>query len=357
MSDQYKAVDLFCGAGGASLGIENAGFEVVAAVDQNETALETHNENLPSPVVQHDLSDVDASILPDTEIDYLHGSPPCKGFSTANDTRHESDPRNALVFDFIGWVEKIQPKVVSMENVTGMLSITTEFMDLVESAFRDAGYRVKYTTLNAADYGVPQTRKRVYTIAIREDLPAPERWFPRPTHSKSQTTTLSGRTLEAWVPVKEAIGDLPRLGRVKQTKTQGKTSNANWKACDQPSGTVTGSGNNVIHHTDPELDDWTETYDYSIASQETQEDTPSNTIAGKATSIPYHYNHRPSDSGEDNIRRLTVREAARIQSFPDWYVFTGSSTKQYLQVGNAVPPLLQEHVAGHLKNILDSHKD
>jgi DNA (cytosine-5)-methyltransferase 1 len=326
----YNAVDLFCGAGGASLGIENAGFELVAVVDQHETALETHNENLLGPVIQHDLSDIDLSILPDIEIDYLHGSPPCKGFSMANDKRDKDDPRNALVFDFTGWVDEIQPKVVSMENVTGMLSITTEFMDLVKSAFRDAGYRVKYTTLNAADYGVPQTRKRVYTIAIREDLPVPERWFPQPTHSKGGTQTLSGRTLKPWVAVKGAFKDLDSFESLPNHTEPAPTP----ETVERIKNTAQGG---------PLYDSYSEKI-------RLDEKKPAPTLkAGKR--INYHFGH-PTEN-----RPLTVRERARIQAFPDDFVFKGPITEQRKQIGNAVPPSLQEHVAGHISDILDSDGD
>jgi len=217
MSDPV-AVDLFAGAGGASCGIDAAGFDLAAAVDTDTNALTTHADNLPGYTVAHDLSDVDVSVLPKRAHDptYAHGSPPCKGFSTANDDRHLDDPRNSLVFAFIDWVAELQPAVVTMENVTGMLSIADHFMDRVETAFREAGYRVKYRTLNAADYGVPQTRKRVITVGVRDDVAPPSRWFPRPTHAETATTTLDGRTLDEWVTVEEAIGDL--AGRVRSSR-------------------------------------------------------------------------------------------------------------------------------------------
>lgn len=138
-----RAVDLFCGAGGASCGIHAAGFDVVAGGDKNKTALQTHHENLPAEPVVHDHSKVDVTVLPKPARSprYLHGSPSCKGFSNAGD-RDPEDPRNSLVFRFIEWVDELRPAVVTMENVTGMLSITDDFMDRVEDAFRDAGYRV-----------------------------------------------------------------------------------------------------------------------------------------------------------------------------------------------------------------------
>ncbi|MFC5277857.1 DNA cytosine methyltransferase [Halorubrum rubrum] len=159
---RLTAIDLFCGAGGASCGIDAGGFDLVAAVDKNTDALDTHAANLPGYTVRHDLNDVDPSILPEEARSpvYVHGSPPCKGFSTANDTRSRDDPRNSLVFDFIDWVDALQPRVTTMENVTGMTNISKNFMDRLTAAFQEAGFRVKWRILNAADYGVPQTRRR-----------------------------------------------------------------------------------------------------------------------------------------------------------------------------------------------------
>jgi len=402
MSDPV-AVDLFAGAGGASCGIDAAGFDLAAAVDTDTDALTTHADNLPGYTVAHDLSDVDVSVLPKRAHDptYAHGSPPCKGFSTANDDRHLDDPRNSLVFAFIDWVAELQPAVVTMENVTGMLSIADHFMDRVETAFREAGYRVKYRTLNAADYGVPQTRKRVITVGVRDDVAPPSRWFPRPTHAETATTTLDGRTLDEWVTVEEAIGDL--AGRV-ETTMQGVTSEALHRASDEPCGTVGTSGaeyarpdGGVKNHEAMDSDRRQLAQIQpgtapSAAMSRVARDEPSNTLVAGKAAPPAHYqgptpNHDPRDSTDDDpheweseepaetlqadarlpdknrapgdksshwegARRLTVRECARLQSFPDWFVFHGSKTAQYAQVGNAVPPLLQYHLADHLREVV-----
>jgi DNA (cytosine-5)-methyltransferase 1 len=399
---EFPALDLFCGAGGASCGIDMAGFDLVAAVDSDTDALDTHAANLPGYTVRHDLSDVDPSTLPERAQSpaYVHGSPPCKGFSTANDGRHIDDPRNALVFDFIGWVETLQPAVVTMENVTGMLSISTEFMGRVEAAFWDAGYRVKYRTLNAADYGVPQTRKRVITIGIREDINPPSRWFPRPTHAETATTTLDGHQLDEWVTVAEAIGDLTDT---VETTMQGVTSDARWRDGDEPSGTVGTNGTEyarsdggVANHVPPDHSDEVRE---RLAEAESgvaphpayakpDWDQPAFALVGGHQAAPIlpdgPPNHDPREATDDDpmdwkseepaetlqadarladktrapgarssmwdgARRLTVRECARLQSFPDWFVFRGTKTSQYAQVGNAVPPRLQCHTARHLR--------
>jgi DNA (cytosine-5)-methyltransferase 1 len=301
-NDRPTAIDLFCGAGGASLAIHNAGYNLTAAVDTDTVALDTHSRNLASDTVQHDLSDVNVSVLPDSaqSPDYVHGSPPCRGFSKANNDRSVTDTRNGLVFDFVEWVRQLAPAVVTLENVTGMLTISPDFIDGVVTAFTDCGYTVRWRVLNAADYGVPQTRKRVFTVAVRDDVTMPSRWFPQPTHARSETQTLDGQTLSPWLTVDSAIGDLCDS---PATKTQGVTSSSTWKGPQDTAGTVLGTGN---------------------------------------------YVRCGSDS---DPRRASVRECARLQTFPDHYSFAGTKSDQYQQVGDAVPPLLQRQIAGHVQEV------
>jgi len=413
---EYRVLDLFCGAGGASCGIDAVDtLELAAAVDTDTDALDTHVENLPGYTIRHDLSDIDSSILPERAQSpaYVHGSPPCKGFSTANNDRHIDDERNALVFDFIDWVAELRPAVVTMENVTGMLTISTEFMGRVEAAFRDAGYRVKYRTLNAADYGVPQTRKRVITVGIRKDIDPPSRWFPQPTHAETATQTLDGRELDEWVTVAEAIGDLTNT---VETTMQGVTPDARWRGGDEPSGTVGTNGTEyarsdggVANHVPPDHSDevrerlaeaesgvaphpayakseWDQPAFAFIGGHQAAPILPDGVPNHEKTDHPpeavkrwseiepgenegqalrkvdcglpadtvTHSNSSAQIIDSDDARRLTVRECARLQSFPDWFVFQGTKTSQYAQVGNAVPPCLQYHIARHLKTtVLD----
>lgn len=407
-----RHLDLFCGAGGAVLGAEQAGWDTIAGVDIESQPLQTVNENLDVEPLKHDLSDVDPCVLPTSEFDWVHGSPPCKGFSTANDNRSIDDPRNSLVFDFIDWIAELEPEIVTMENVTGMTNITTNFMDSVESAFRQAGYAVKWRVLNSADYGVPQTRRRVITLGYKQNIEPPNPWFPEPTHAKTTTTTLDGEKLESWVTVQDAIGDLPPVGDVEGHTAQGITSSAKRRVGNEPSHAIGAESSNYI---DKIADGGSRIYNHvpqdhsqqakarfrgiqpgecqNLSGRRLESESPSCTITADETAAvpPIHYrgpyNHEPREStdGEadawefeepsetlatdarlpnkdrapgsksshwDGARRLTVRECARLQSFPDWYVFTGTKTDQYAQVGNAVPPLLQYHIAEHIKGAL-----
>lgn len=440
-----KAADLYCGAGGASRGMHMAGFDAPHGVDHNRAALRAYNESLPGEPVEHDLRIIKPSVLPPLRWDLLHGSPPCQGFSNAQGRRNPDDKRNQHVWRFIEWVRELRPKVATMENVTGMASITSTFMDKLTGAFRRAGYTARWRTLNAANYGVPQTRKRVFFVAVRDDLPTPTRWFPQPTHAKGGTRTLDGRELKPWGTVREAIGDLflladggvitDQLNEAHQAAGQRPL-----RAVEEPASTVRGGAAPMVIPNHREQDHRAETRKQfaeiepgtTPGGQSTRRlhpERPSPTITADegAAVPPIHYgplpNHEPVEPSDEarekmasyapgtthdsvterrlaagkpaftvaanrtqmiagpdvadepsatidtggwlyerghhynqteaRVRRLTVREAARLQSFPDDHYFVGTKTEQYEQVGNAVPPLLMCHVARHVRdNIL-----
>jgi len=358
------AVDLFYGAGGASCGIDAAGFELEAAVDKNTHALRSHNESLPGDVTLHDLGDVDPSALPPIDPDYVHGSPPCQGFSQAAGERDTDDDRNSLVFRFVDWLAELQPKVATMENVTGMANISTTFMDDLAGAYREAGYQMKWRVLNAADYGVPQTRKRIFCVAVRDDLPVPSRWFPKPTHAQAETTTLAGRSLSEWVTVREAIGDLVSHRRAA---TDGGTAAepANHRPeqlSDEAKDYLTRDERHLKKHRPNEFDEPARTIPANLHKGvpygllELPESVAEQASCTVSASRPYLLERGHGEQIADrSIRRLTVREAARLQSFPDSHIFVGPKTARYRQVGNAVPPILQLKIAEHLHRILDAH--
>lgn len=400
-------IDLFCGCGGSLLGAELAGYNTVACIDKQKQPLQTIHENLGVEPIEHNLRCLDYSLV-EKKVDWVHGSPPCKGFSIARGKRDKDDPKNSLVFTFLDWIDHIQPKVVTMENVEGMKNITPSFMDEVTEIYKKIGYQPKHTTLNAANYGVPQKRKRVYYIAIREDLETPNRWFPRPTHTETPTQTLNGNKLKEWNSVKEAIGDLPPIKKQNQKIRKSGFEGQNgriWKPIDEPS-FVVPTTKLYINHDEPDWETFRKRYSFDSSDRPVPKDKPSQTLHTGHRTMPWHYNHKPEDLSEEgkeylkrddntslkkhkpmqqdepgrtiisnihkgvpyglvqkqdteqkqkqgkqnNIRRLTVRECARLQSFPDWYIFTGSKTSQYRQVGNAVPPLLQYRIAQHIKN-------
>ena len=362
------SVDLFCGAGGAACGAHMAGWDTTAGIDTAEYALQTATENLGLHAIEHDLEDVDTSILPNESPTWVHGSPPCQGFSQSG-TRVADDPRNKLVFSFIEWVDALEPAVVTMENVTGLRSISDEFIDAVRAAYKDAGYTMAERVVNVADYGVPQRRKRLFCIAVRDDLPAPDTWLPEPTHEEpSDQETLDGKSLPTWNTVGGALEPLQDDAVIEGDSTPENRSPAyrdvdadTWYTPHSPV-----SNHNPRALSDKAVDYMTRDDRHLKKHRPFQFDEVGRTIVANIhKGVPYGLVDIPaefddpkarevstSDGDAYNVRYLTVREAARIQGFPDWYQFVGPRTRQQRQVGNAVPPLFQYHLAKHLDRYL-----
>ncbi|MFC7047271.1 DNA (cytosine-5-)-methyltransferase [Halobacteriaceae archaeon GCM10025711] len=335
-----------------------AGFQVVAAVDTNTDALATHRANLPGHALYQNLAFPAAGLPPAVrmlagEIDLLHGSPPCQDFSNAKGDRDPDADRNQLVWRFVEWVDRLQPRAATMENVPGMATITPGFMDRVVAAFSSIGYRAKWRTLNAADYGVPQTRRRIFVVAVRNDQPLPSPWFPPTTHAETATSTLGGRRLKEWRTVRDAIGDLATLPPGCELTSQ--QSEGHQKAGRRPLHTVEEPARTVRTGTLPELHpDGFPSHDPEPLTNAAKQyltgdarhlekhppnepDAPARTVpANISRGVPYGLVRVPQPAATDggrtsesrqpdvsDIRRLTVREAARLQSFPDWFVFKG----------------------------------
>jgi DNA (cytosine-5)-methyltransferase 1 len=197
-------MDLFAGIGGFTLGVQQAGYDVVIAADNDETAVATYNENFDHDCVQCNLavtSPEDFAEMYDIrpeDIDLVVGGPPCQGFSTANLGKSPDDPRNNLVFVFANYVAYFRPDCFVMENVTGIEPVDDgETIERLYDDFEAAGYAVEHTTLNAADYGVPQKRRRVFFVGVHESVDG-EPQFPEPTHappSEIHTTSSDGQVV------------------------------------------------------------------------------------------------------------------------------------------------------------------
>ena len=199
-----RVVSLFSGAGGLDLGFVEAGHEVVWANDNDRDAVETYRRNIGDHIVLGDIREMSTDDIPDCDI--VIGGFPCQGFSVANAKRHELDERNQLYKEFLRVVAAKRPKFFLAENVKGILSIGKgEVIKAIVRDFEgiDPGYEVDYRLLNAADYGVPQTRQRVIIVGVRKDVGVV--WtYPEPTHSRD-----GAGGLPKWVSVEEAIGGYP----------------------------------------------------------------------------------------------------------------------------------------------------
>ena len=336
-------LDLFSGAGGLALGFQAAGFKTIAGIDNDKASLETFARNFPSAVTMcEDLSSTSDELVTffknlRNKIDVIVGGPPCQGFSIAG-KRLIDDPRNSLYRHYIGIVDVIKPKYVVIENVPTIRSMGGgKIASAIVQDLENLGYEVQVMTVNASDYGVPQNRKRTFFVAKKGDQPVV---FPNPLTPTLKITT------------EDAIGDLPLLEDyfddlpIPYTKTfkneyQRKMRQGSKLLFNHWSVAHTEQTKSIIALV-PDGGNYKDlpkrlqgTRRVNIAWTRMASNLPSFTIdAGHNHHFHYKANRVP-----------TVRECARIQSFPDSFVFLGNKTSQYRQVGNAVPPLLAEVLA------------
>ena len=325
-------IDLFCGAGGLSLGFDRQGFENVFSLDIEPACCKTYSRNFPlHRIVQKDISDLSGKevrqLVGRKKIDVVIGGPPCQGFSIAGPIgrRFIADPRNRLFQEFARIVSVVKPTLFLMENVARLFTHNQgRTREEIVSIFNDLGYRVECKILNAADYGVPQLRSRA--IFIGSKLPR-ETGFPKASVSEPQH----------YATVEETIGSLPPL-------VAGETSDIpNHRAMRHSAQMLRkmayvedgGDRTNIPETLRPKSGDVRKYIRYASGK-------PSVCITGDMRKV-FHYRQN---------RALTVRELARIQSFPDDFVFLGTQISQQQQVGNAVPPMLAEALAQHIKRYL-----
>jgi DNA (cytosine-5)-methyltransferase 1 len=359
------AIDLFAGAGGMSLGFEWAGFDVKAAVEYDPIHAATYKFNFPdSAVICRSVSDTHGlqirseAFLPD-DIDVVFGGAPCQGFSLIG-KRSLKDPRNQLVYDFVRLVAEIRPKFFVFENVKGLtVGNQKRFLEELISEFKDQGYNVRedYAVLNAADFGVPQERHRLFLIGSRKGVPLPE--YPSPKYSATDCI-FRFRTPTVW----EAIGDLPDSDEFPELLTRdwvvtefGKPtlySRPLRQQSDAKGRELLSSSLRTVH-TPLSVKRFTATKPGTVepVSRFLRLDPNGlcNTIrAGTASDRGAFTSPRPIHPFKP--RCITVREAARLHSYPDWFRFHVTKWHGFRQVGNSVPPLLAKAVAVELAKAL-----
>lgn len=337
MKNNLTFIDLFSGAGGLLRGFIDAGFEPAFSVEMWEPAIETHNKNYPFvPLMNADIRTISNDDLTKyrNKIDVIVGGPPCQGFSTIG-KRLVKDPRNELVFEFIRFVDTIKPKAFLMENVRGLLSSDGgKIKSAIEEEFRRVGYTVISRVLCAADYGVPQVRNRVFFLGFRNDLDIVVT-FPKKTHTKETYCTVGdaindilGKENEIpnHIPMKHNPTVTERIKYIKEGEGIPKDG--------LPSDIAYGSRSDYAKN---------ELKNFSHVYRRLSRFKPATTMVPGHNAFPLH----PIEN-----RSLTVREAARIQTFPDDVVFCGTRQNQCIQVGNAVPVKLAFKLAKHIEEIL-----
>lgn len=337
-----KIIDLFCGIGGLSLGFEQAGFDVVAAVDMWEDAVKTYNHNRKQPVakvmtVESFNDDVLPILVKSEKITGIIGGPPCQGFSTVG-KREIEDPRNKMYLEFYRAVKIANPDFFVIENVKGMLTLNKGAFvkDLLERFGENGlGYTISYKLVNAADYGVPQNRYRVFYVGIKnKTFKFPQEYAYKLSASDGISDLMGADTNHYGT---HPQNDYQRLLRGSQNKPLNQDYTNHTEQTVKIISMIPDGGN--IKSLPSEF--W-EIRKYNKAFERMSSTRPSNTIDTGHRNY-FHY-------AEPRIP--TLRESARLQSFPDEFEVLGTRGSQYKQIGNAVPPMLAKVIADQIMKII-----
>lgn len=361
---KFKAIDLFCGAGGLSTGLKKSGFRICLGVDIDETALKTYKCNLKrTKILKEDIKKVTGEKI--TQLTgikkhdnfLLAGCPPCQGFSSLG-KRDADDEKNELVYEYVRIIYELEPTFILMENVPGMSTGVGKeiFKKVVEKL--EKNYHIEYNTLNAADYGVPQIRKRLVLHGIRNDVYSnlgldkeKLKILPLPTHSKEKK-----KGYKAWVTVGKAISDLPILeagasyndGIIKN-HTARNLSETNIERLQE---IRIHGGNREMISEELQLEcHKKENVSYTDTYGIINPDKPAPTITSGCTIISKGRYCHPTQN-----RGLSIREAARLQSFDDKFEFHGNMGEMSLQIGNAVPPKLAQASGKVIINFMNTYE-
>jgi DNA (cytosine-5)-methyltransferase 1 len=382
-SGRLTAVDLFSGAGGASYGLVRSGYDLRLAVDVHPEYAMTHTANLPGQFLAADLRGVDGEKVMSmadvgvAELDVMFAGPPCQGFSIIG-SRVVWDERNNLFLEVLRLAREVRPRVVVIENVPGLVTLADgAYLRAILEGLRDIGYRAACAELLAAQYGAPQMRWRLIIIGWREDLGIAAGYgFPAPSHGTAAIgNLLPNRTIRAeetqgFVTTREAIGDLPHVEAGRQTdRYVGPASSAHQKMMRA------GLSGELFNHYAANLSAANLQRLSLLKPGQDWRDLPRDLLPpGMQRALRKDHTRRfrrmtwdgipravitrfrDPKSGEyihpDQDRTITIREAARLQGFPDAFAFHGTRSSQYEQVGNAVPVQLAEAVGGEVRQCL-----
>jgi DNA (cytosine-5)-methyltransferase 1 len=313
---QYNVLDLFCGCGGMSKGLEDAGLNIIAGIDIWDKAIDSYKKNFKHQGICEDLTKLSPEQFQqkynknNERIDIIVGGPPCQGFSLAG-KRDKKDPRNSLFMEYVKYIDYFKPKAFIMENVIGILSMHTKLnekvIDIIMSKFEN-NYKCVLCKLYASDFYVPQNRRRVIIIGIRKDLNIIPK-EPTPRISKDKRKSVGDILLpqeeidDKYYLSKKAIDGIIR--RKKGCAANGNGLGAQFLQLDKPSYTISARY-------------WKDGYDALVKYSETE------------------------------IRKLTITELKRIQTFPDDYIILGSNKEIIMQIGNAVACKFAKYLGKHL---------
>lgn len=343
-----NAIDLFCGCGGLSYGFECAGVNILLGIDNDATALKAFENNhknaktICGDITTTTLSDIKKHIG-DKKIDLIIGGPPCQGMSLSGPRKFD-DPRNKLYLSYIRLVEEIKPEAFVIENVPGLVGLFKgQIKDSIIERLTALGYNVQYKILCSADYGVPQSRRRVVFVGLKDKS------FDF-DNIKSKETVTCEMALSDLPPLVETLGEDPAK---YETKPKNDYQMLMRKASKEVRNHIAASHSEKVKHIISLVPDggnykdlpeeYKNSRNFHVAWTRFRSDKPAPTIdTGHRHHFHYKYNRVP-----------TVRECARLQSFPDDFIFEGNKTQQFRQVGNAVPPLMAQAIAEALLKYLE----
>ena len=349
LTSKPKVLDLFCGCGGFACGFSMAGFEAVLGVDILPPALTTFSINNPhANVIVGDIRKLTTEMLLESvgnvQVDVVTGGVPCQGFSRSNRKRHENDARNFLFNEFVRVVSIVKPKVVVLENVSGLAQMSSgAFKDAISNSISSLGYDVYCTILNAADYGVPQKRQRIFFVGVKPGV----KWlWPNKIRGIDAAShfTVGQAILEDLPPLKSAESSTKYSGKPRSEIAKllrgSSRSITSHEAPSHPQSTI-----KRIERTKP----GTPMYNSFKQRIRLDAEKPSPTQICGGIRPQFQFGH-PTQS-----RGLTIRERARLQSFPDWYTFFGGIVQGRVQTGNAVPPLLAKALASQIRECVENN--
>lgn len=353
-------IDLFSGAGGLSSGLIRAGFEVRAAVEIDSEAIETYTYNIGDIVLDKNIKEVSgAQILKKANLKkgdmfLLAGCPPCQGFSSVG-PRNKNDERNQLVFDFVRLINETKPWFILMENVAGMTkgfgkNIFKKACDQLEKE-----YLIKSQVVNTANYGVPQSRKRLVLHGIRKDIY--KKYFPKdyefemPPETHEDKNSLSNNSKQSWTTV-AIINDLPPIAVGSRDETI--PNHTCMKLIDKNIERIRNTPHDGGSRSDWPVELRLACHKDNVGYKDVYGRMDSNSLAPTITAgcLAYskgRFGHPTQD------RAISAREAARLQTFDDNYVFFGSLSNIGKQIGNAVPPKLAEASGNHIVDMIRTY--
>ena len=373
-------VDLFAGAGGMSLGFEQAGFDVAAAVEYDPVHCATHEFNFPAcAAICRSVADIDGdyirngSRIGEQQVDVVFGGAPCQGFSMIG-KRALDDPRNSLVHHFVRLVVDLRASYFIFENVRGLtIGGHQKFLEEIIQEFRKNGYRVleDYRVLNAAHHGVPQDRHRLFLMGARKGFPLPE--YPRSTHEPPNRTRAASLFLESAPTVWDALKDLPEADDYEELLERDWVK-AKFKKSTDYAAPLRGDSADPTDYSIPrEFDGGLLTSSLRTVHTDLSRKRFLETNHGETEPVSRFHKLDPkgicntiragtaSDHGAFTSPRpihpfsprcITVREAARLHSYPDWFRFHVTKWHGFRQIGNSVPPLLARAVATKVREAI-----